>query len=194
MEPENNTQHAMNKNLYTALMIILAMLVAGGVYYILSNREYTEDVPVEESSFEINQNNIETEIPPQNSENNLDSGITFGDDPAPAPEPEKPKTQVSASALSSQSEPETIIYSGSGFSPKTLNIKSGTQVTFVNESEQSMWVASSPFPSHSNYPSFNEGRAVGKGGMYTFIFTQTGAFNYQNDKNPTFTGTIIVAD
>lgn len=176
-------------------MIILAMLVAGGVYYILSNREYTEDVPVEESSFETTQTNTDTppEIPPQNSELNLDSGITFGDNPIPEPTPE-PKPKVSASALESQSAPETITYSANGFAPKTLNIKIGTKVTFVNESDQSMWVASSPFPSHSNYPAFNEGHAVGKGGMYTFVFTKNGAYNYQNDKNPAFTGTIIVTD
>jgi plastocyanin len=73
-------------------------------------------------------------------------------------------------------------------------IKRGQAVQFVNQSEtgKNLWVASDPYPTNSNYPAFNAGKAVGKGGTYTFIFTKTGTWTYHNDLNPSRRASVIV--
>ena len=45
----------------------------------------------------------------------------------------------------------TITYTSSGFSPSTVTIAKGGTVTFVNQSNGSMWVASNPHPTHQAY-------------------------------------------
>lgn len=85
-----------------------------------------------------------------------------------------------------------VTYTDSGFSPKTITIKKGDSITFVNQSSGDMWVASNPHPVHTDYPAFDEKASVQKGGSWSFTFGQAGTWGYHNHKNPSSSGTVVV--
>lgn len=85
-----------------------------------------------------------------------------------------------------------VVYTASGFSPKTLTIKTGDTVVFKNNSGEDFWPASGPHPTHTNYPEFDAKKAISSGGSYSFTFTRTGSWKYHNHLNPGSTGTITV--
>lgn len=87
----------------------------------------------------------------------------------------------------------TVSYTNGTFTPTTLNVKAGESVKFVNNSTLSMWVMSGPDAYHSEYPSFNQERSVGKSGMYSFTFVTPGTYQYFNKNNPSAKGLIVVS-
>ena len=86
----------------------------------------------------------------------------------------------------------TVSYTGTAFSPKTITVKQGVAVTFVNNGSTTMWVVTDMHPTHRLLPSFNEGKAVGKGGTYTYTFTKVGTWPYHNEENVTVGGAVVV--
>ena len=86
----------------------------------------------------------------------------------------------------------TVVYSDSGFSPKSLNVKLGTTITFKNESSKSMWVASNPHPIHTDYSDFDAKRGYKKGESYQFTFTEAKEYSYHDHLNSGNEGTIKV--
>lgn len=95
--------------------------------------------------------------------------------------------------LGSTTSQETIVhYTNNGFSPTPVKIKLGDTVTFINESDGPMWVASNPHPTHTDYPSFDELTSVDAGGVYKFTFDKIGTWGYHNHMNHTQTGTVTV--
>lgn len=85
-----------------------------------------------------------------------------------------------------------VTFTDKGFSPSPVTVKSGTTVTFVNESNSAMWIASDPHPTHTLLPGFDQLTSVGKGGTYEYIFAKVGTWTYHNHMNPTVKGTVIV--
>ena len=85
-----------------------------------------------------------------------------------------------------------VTYSSNGFTPKTLTVTVGTEVTFINTSSDSMWVASNPHPIHADYSGFDARRSYGTGESYTFTFTKKGTWGYHNHRDPGDTGTVVV--
>lgn len=75
---------------------------------------------------------------------------------------------------------QTITYTNDGFVPTELTVKAGTKVTFINQSDVKMWVASANHPAHLLYPEFDEKTAVAKGGSYSFTFNKVGTHPYHN--------------
>ncbi|MDP3996810.1 MAG: hypothetical protein Q8P86_03920 [bacterium] len=96
----------------------------------------------------------------------------------------------------------TVRYTGSQFSPKTVTIKQGQTVLFINDSDRPMWVGSDIHPTHSLYPeksdsdclgsSFDQCGSGGRGTEYEFTFERTGVWGYHNHVAPGHTGTITV--
>ncbi len=86
----------------------------------------------------------------------------------------------------------TVIYQDGSFYPANFSVKAGTTVSFVNNSNDGMWLASNPHPLHTSLPAFNTERAYGKGEIYKFTFTLKGAFGYHNHLNPTSRGTFTI--
>lgn len=74
----------------------------------------------------------------------------------------------------------TVTYTNDGFFPAELTVKAGTMVTFINQSDSPMWVASGPHPTHTLYPEFDEKSSVPKGESYSFTFEKTGTHPYHN--------------
>ncbi len=128
---------------------------------------------------------------------------------APAPAPEK-TTEESTPSGSNLGAPESAIDAGNsmekggevarvvvtltsnGFSPNPVTVAAGTIVTFVNESNSAMWVASAPHPTHSLLPGFDQLTSVARGGTYEYTFSKVGTWKYHNHVNAGVTGSVIV--
>jgi len=97
-----------------------------------------------------------------------------------------------------------IKYTNNGFEPKTITIKKGDTVRFVNEGGLGMWVASDIHPTHSIYPeksdsdclgsAFDQCSASGKDTFYEFTFDEVGSWKFHNHVRANHTGTIIVTE
>ncbi len=85
-----------------------------------------------------------------------------------------------------------VEYKDEGFVPKTIKIRNGTSITFVNTTSNGMWVASDPHPLHTGLKNFDQLKSAPKGGKYSYTFNKIGNFSYHNHVMPQKTGLIIV--
>ncbi len=106
--------------------------------------------------------------------------------PTPTTATEQPKTTGKEEKTSTES---TVTYTEDGFSPETLTVKSGTTVTFKNESGKQMWVASNPHPIHTDHSAFDQKTT---GDTYTFTFEEKDEYKYHNHLSPFKGGKIVV--
>lgn len=97
-------------------------------------------------------------------------------EPLPAPS----QTNQTGTPTNTVATAPTVIYTNGGFSPAELTVKVGTAVTFINQSDAPMWVASANHPSHTLYPEFDAKASVTKGGSYSFTFDKVGTHPYHN--------------
>jgi len=88
-------------------------------------------------------------------------------------------------------EESQVTLSQSGFSPKTLTVKKGTTVTWVNGSGETGNVSSNNHPTHTLYSPLNLGN-FSDGDSVTLTFDKTGTYGYHDHLNPQFTGTVVV--
>lgn len=86
----------------------------------------------------------------------------------------------------------TVKYNGDVFVPADLTIKAGEKVTFINESDIDMWVASNVHPTHEILPEFDQGFGTAKETTYSFTFTKTGAWKFHDHLNPSARGAVTV--
>ena len=161
------------KNAILAIVVIL-LVVVGGIIYSNNSPETTEEAP------------DQTETEP---ENNKEQPAAQNPAPAPVPAPSPQPTPVTPPAPAQV----TVKYTqGRGFEPKTITVKVGDRVKWVNETDEPMWVGSDPHPIHNGYLGFDEKSAAGIGGTYTFIFTKAGSWGYHNHLAPQDRGAVIV--
>jgi len=83
----------------------------------------------------------------------------------------------------------TVTLTNDGFEPSTLTVPAGTPVTFINQSDGDMWVASDPHPVHTDFSAFDQRE---DGDEYTFSFNDPGAYTYHNHLDESKTGLILV--
>jgi len=95
---------------------------------------------------------------------------------------EKPKETTSE---------DKVTYTDSGFSPQSLTVKGGTEVTFVNSSSETVDVESNPHPSHTDNSQLNVG-TINPGGSAKATLTTSGIWGYHNHPNGAEGGTIVV--
>ncbi len=88
----------------------------------------------------------------------------------------------------------TVTYGTGGFVPKTLTVKKGTSVHWVNQSSGSMWVASGVHPTHQLLPGFDQLKSVSSGGTYDYTFVKVGTWQYHNHMVPTDLGYVVVTE
>jgi len=79
----------------------------------------------------------------------------------------------------------------SGFNPKTLTIKIGTRVIWLNKSGAAATVNSAVHPTHQLYSPLNLGEFP-NGSSVQLVFDKTGTYSYQDHLNPSRTGTVLV--
>ncbi|MEM4282123.1 MAG: cupredoxin domain-containing protein [Candidatus Woesearchaeota archaeon] len=88
----------------------------------------------------------------------------------------------------------------SGFSPRTLSIRAGETVVFVNKDINPHWPASAVHPTHTVYPEsggcigskFDACRGLAQGETFSFKFDKIGRWKYHDHLNPSLTGEIVV--
>ena len=100
-----------------------------------------------------------------------------------------PKTSVAPTLTKDGSY--LVSYTGSGFSPRTITIKAGKSVHFVNNSSKAMSLTTTDVDNQAHLE-FNQGKTVGQGGVYDFTFMSAGTWGYMNRNNQADRGTIIV--
>jgi plastocyanin len=85
----------------------------------------------------------------------------------------------------------TVILNNTGFSPKTLTVKTGTIVIWINQSGTGGSVNSDNHPTNLLFPSLNLGQ-FNNGTSVTTMFEKPGKYTYHNEVNPDQRGTVIV--
>lgn len=99
-----------------------------------------------------------------------------------------------------------VVYTDSGYSPNTLRVKVGTNITFKNQSSRAMWPASDLHPTHRLYSgtsltehcpdtagtAFDACTGIQPGNSWSFTFNKKGTWKYHDHLNPSSIGTIIV--
>lgn len=111
----------------------------------------------------------------------------------PTPQPlgrETPKPST-ASAIIQPSGKAEIRVTAAGFEPKTITVKKGNIVVWLNESGQEVVINSAVHPTHKEYPPLNLGKFPDASSM-SIVFYSSGKYSYHNHLNPSQTGTVIV--
>ena len=86
-----------------------------------------------------------------------------------------------------------IDITGTGFSPSTITVKSGTQVIFKNSDTNLHRPASNPHPTHTDLPGFDALHDLASGETYSFTFSKVGTWGFHDHLNPlTYHGSIVV--
>ena len=92
----------------------------------------------------------------------------------------------------------------SGFSPETITVPAGSLVRFTNQRSVAVWVASDVHPTHRAYPDsdiakcgtdvqiFDACGEFNQGGIYSFVFSERGSWNYHDHLHSNMKGKIIV--
>lgn len=88
---------------------------------------------------------------------------------------------------------QEIVLSNTGFTPKTVSVKKGTRVIWMNNSGGAATVNSDDHPTHTKFPFLNLGE-FGPGSNLQVILDKPGTYTYHNHLQPTMTGTIIVTE
>ena len=88
--------------------------------------------------------------------------------------------------------PNTVLITDEGFMPDSLEITLGTKVNFINSTNHTVWVASSPHPIHTDLPGFDNKGGTPAGGTYEYTFEKIGTWKYHDHLNPTLYGKVIV--
>ena len=98
------------------------------------------------------------------------------------------EAQTSQDEQKPTTEANTITYTDDGFSPESLNVKSGTTIMVRNNSSRTLDFASNEHPTHKINPDMNIG-IIEPGESKTFTIS-AGAWSYHDHLNPGATGTL----
>jgi plastocyanin len=92
---------------------------------------------------------------------------------------------VAVSGCTSQYTANTITIQNTTFSPTTLNIKTGTTVTWINKDNETQNIV-------SNSGIFDSGNLT-TNQSYNYTFNQSGSYPFHSTINTNLTGTIVVS-
>lgn len=88
-----------------------------------------------------------------------------------------------------------ITFDGNGFSPSSATVKSGGQLTWINNSSVDIEIGANPHPLHTGSREVSGGEFVLKlapGEKKTIALTKTGTFGYHNHKSSSQGGSVTV--
>jgi plastocyanin len=192
----------MNNNIILGIVVVLALIVVFGFFFLGPIMSLFSGIGGDTSGAE--DRNLPPANPPtspsleemQGARNNTSS--TGGDTLTTPPPPAQTNTPASPATASNV----TVTYTDSGFSPKSVTVKRGQSVTFINQSSRSMWVGADDHPTHTKYPvksagdclgsSFDSCKGSGSGQSWSFTFTETGSWGYHNHTRAADRGTVVV--
>ncbi|MDP3778763.1 MAG: hypothetical protein Q8R30_01785 [bacterium] len=81
-----------------------------------------------------------------------------------------------------------------GFSPSETTIVPGQTVTFTTIRGKDFWPASDPHPTHEYLNGFDSGDPISSGKSWNYTFLESGTWRFHDHLEPSFHGTIVVAD
>jgi plastocyanin len=105
------------------------------------------------------------------------------------------KSNPVTSAAGHQLPDGQVNISDTAYTPKTIKIKVGQSVTWVNMSNQAHQVREEPYTSATAPNGLDSGEPLANGESYSYTFEKTGIFNYLDYLNPVvdgFKGTVVV--
>ncbi|MFI5270579.1 MAG: cupredoxin domain-containing protein [Candidatus Saccharimonadales bacterium] len=86
-----------------------------------------------------------------------------------------------------------VTIQNNNFSPKTITVKVGQAVTWVNSDASLHQIASDPYPTDNNLSSLNSKTDLSANDKYSYVFNKPGTYTYHDELNPfAFDGTVIV--
>lgn len=121
---------------------------------------------------------------PQGSEQLQKQGVQT--DAAP------PSGRAQESSRTVRSGVAEVNYTAGGFVPRTVNMKAGETIRFVNRSRIGMRVSSNPHPTHTEYADLNQPRSSSVGEVYSLVLLKKGIFGYHNHDKPSDTGVLTI--
>lgn len=177
------------------IAVIVALLVIGGGWYWYTHM--MAPASVADNTTPTNNGNGSDYTPPADSSGNAADGSSGG-----------VGADVNAGVTTSSTPTTaTITLTSSGFSPKSVTIKKGGTITWVNQSGQAMWIASAPHPTHTGYDGTTESQHCAAGytgaapfdeckgaNSFSFTFSKVGSWNYHNHENSSTFGTVVVVE
>jgi plastocyanin len=99
---------------------------------------------------------------------------------------DKPAPRTAATAKTRE-----VVITDQGFEPKSLLVKKGTVVKWVNQTQAPHSVGANPYPERTDLPELNSA-AIAPNSSYSFSFGTTGTFSYSDYTDPTKGGEIVV--
>lgn len=163
------------------LLVVVAVILAAGAFYVYSN--FT---PAPEP---VQQEELQTPSPAASG----DAGGVMEDGSfTQAGEDGGPAFKV-------------ITYTEAGYEPKSLTVKKGETVRFINDAaSQETWPASAVHPTHSIYPeksasdclgsSFDACRGLKPGEFWDFTFGNVGEWRFHDHLHASKTGVVVVTE
>jgi len=119
--------------------------------------------------------------------------IPRGETPALAPTIQTEEVIDQETDTSAMETELQVTYNGTTFSPASITIKQGQSVTFINEANGPMSVASDVHPEHTIYPEFDQYKTSAQGKKtFVFVFDKVGTWKYHNHLNADALGTVVV--
>jgi plastocyanin len=117
------------------------------------------------------------------------------DNPSPSPTARMSATPTKSPSPTPRSVIHTVHLTAQGPQPKSVTIRAGDAVSFVNDTNTLFWPASDPYPANNACAGFDASRGLRRGEVYTLVFSSAKTCTYHNNLDPynqTSTGTVIV--
>mgnify|MGYP001565997883 CR=1 FL=1 len=176
----------MNNSSIVAVLVVAAAL--GFIIWFSMGADTTLPAPEEEGTVEKTDNTSDA----SSAWDAVLSGNTAGE----VKKPSAPTTSAPVTPPAARGEDGVYVvtYGNNGFSPVFTQVKAGEAVRFMNNSSRAMMIKSTTKPPSDQvfYSGFSQDSSVGKGGTWTYLFTQVGAWGYTNSNYPSHAGTILV--
>lgn len=155
-------------------LIVIIVIVAVG-FWLVRSTEPNEEEGLEGEAMEES----------ANGPGGATDGIVPTAEPLPSPTAEGTTTSPVPGAV-------TISVDETGFTPKTVTVKAGASVTFVNNGQGRHWPASDVHPTHQILPEFDSKPGLDTGEEYSFTFTEAGTWPCHDHLSPQSKCTIVV--
>lgn len=120
-----------------------------------------------------------------NPQTTTPSTTTVMESPSPIGE-----ESTNSGSMEKKSE-HSVSVTSAGFLPKTLTIKVGETVTWMNDDSANHTVNSAPHPAHTDYSPLNL-NVIQPGASKSLSFPMAGTYKYHDHLNPTLFGSITV--
>lgn len=101
--------------------------------------------------------------------------------------------EATDSSAEANGETAGIVYTDSGFEPKTLTVSKGTVVTVKNDSSKRVQFSSGDHPTHHNNPEMNL-RELKPGESAAFTALTVGEHSFHDHIDATMTGVLTVTE